>query len=162
MNPINGTFYHRQMISKPNIVPLFNILFVLFFLLFTIPNIRLGCSRGPFYRLHHIRNGTHFSLKEYFIRLSLDEKSRVWLGSCRITDISNLPQMIEDEAEENKRIEPKVALRVHKDVEFGAVQRLLKLMGDIKIKKVTLMTRNCVSLAGVMRNRLKVWNDENE
>lgn len=140
MKPINGIYYHRQMMSKPNIVPLFNILLVIFFLLFTVPwQTNRGCSKGGSYELPDIRNVTYYEKDDELIMIYINDKNRVWYGCSDLLDLSGLTRRIEDYMEENKVEDPKVAIKCHKDTNCGKVQHVLKLIGDAGVQKVSLM-----------------------
>lgn len=156
MKPIDGTYFHSRMIVKVSMVPLVNILLIIVLLCYTEP---LFPGRRPGYQLHETGNGKLIHLREELFNIYIDWDSRIFLRSEKLENLSNFKQKIEDILEEEKIMAPKVALRIHKDVDFGTVQHVMKLIGAAGIKKVTLISSYPVSLSDVMMNQIDVRNE---
>jgi biopolymer transport protein ExbD len=96
---------------------------------------------------------------ERLVTVSINRHGKVCIGGSRsiVTNISKLPQIIEDEIETTKSNEwDKVLLEADENVQYGKVVELLNLFTKADIRTVGLITKGRVTTADYIGNRVTI------
>jgi biopolymer transport protein ExbD len=114
----------------------------MFFLAHYLPDLDYMRATGSYHgvRTPEIRNGKTQPLQyKGFPLVYVDYYGNTYFGDQKVEDLSKLPQMVKDKIQEKKDDGRKILVKIHPDVPYGLVTRILDGLSKAGIATVGLM-----------------------
>jgi biopolymer transport protein ExbD len=138
MKKYDATQSLRQRVRRPNILPFFNALLIVVFLLIVnvSPLMATKCTHVS------IPQAINFDIEPLFGLpvIYIFKDGTVVLNDRMVEDLEKLTVLIEDEMEKHQPEENKILLKIDEDVPFGRVQEVLRYVRKAQVETVGLIT----------------------
>lgn len=126
----------KELNSEPNVVPLCDILLVLLIIFMVVaPMVKKGVN----VTLPEAVNAVDQPEAENMLTVYVQEDGSVSFNDKIVEDITKLPALIEEQAEEKKMQELKIGLRADVAIKYGRVQEVMTEIRNAGIEVIGLL-----------------------
>ncbi|MCI0470963.1 MAG: biopolymer transporter ExbD [Candidatus Aminicenantes bacterium] len=126
----------KELNSEPNVVPLCDILLVLLIIFMVVaPMVKKGVN----VTLPEAVNAVDQPEAENMLTVYVQEDGSVLFNDNIVQDLTKLPALIEEQAEEKKMQEIKIGLRADVAIRYGRVQEVMTEIRNAGIEVIGLL-----------------------